>query len=582
MLSVVREMPAKTHVQRAPYRLASEYLFAFVIGLIVAGLVIVPLLAVLISSVSPPEALPFDFKGFTLENFRVVYLEDPLGRLMLNTFEFGAGAMSVAFLLGLFFALLVERTDFPYRSFVYTAMFSAMAFPLIVKVFGWMLALSPRAGFINQIFRNVLPLNIETGPFNIYTLGGMIFVTGVGLAPLSFLLLAGLVRSQDPSLEEAAATAGANVTTQLSRITLPLLVPGLLSVGIYLLMLVIQTLEVPLAIGLTAQLPVLASRLFLLVGGAEGEWPRYGYASALALTMLAVAIVLMLVYFSQTRLARRFEVITGRGYIPRRIKLGGKRYLFLGLVVIYLLLNPGIPLLSVLWVSLSPPYQPFAWATVGKFSLASYRNLLEIAPVQQALLNTGIVTILAATGGVILALLLSWLAVRSGLKHAKWLEVLAFLPLPLPGVVMATAYLLFFAGTPIYGTIWILVVGNMMLSLPYLTRVLSAALLQIHKELEEAGAVAGATRLTILRKIVAPLLLIPLANGWFYTFASTLREFSFAIVLFTNENRVLTSVLWQLWRSEAIVEASALAVLMILVLVVLALPVQILLTRQTR
>lgn len=556
-----------------------EHLFALVVGAIVFGLVVVPLSAVLISSVSPPEALPFDFRGFTLENFRIVYLEDPLNQLFLNTFLFGAGAMFLAFSIGLLFALLVERTDFPYRSFVYTAMFSAMAFPLIVKVFGWIIALSPRAGFINQFLRFMLPIDITTGPFNIYTLGGMIFVTGVGLAPLSFLLLAGLVRSQDPSLEEAAATAGANLRRQMERITLPLLKPGLLSVGIYLLMLVIQTLEVPLAIGLTARMPVLASRLYLLVGGAEGEWPRYGYASALAMTMIAMAIILMWFYFQQTRLAIRFQVVTGRGYVPRRIKLGRKRYLFLGVVLLYLFLNPGIPFLSVLWVSLAPPYQPFTWETVSRFNLDSFRSVLTMSSVQQSFLNTGILTVLAATGGMILSLLLSWLTVRSSLRHTRWLEVLAFLPLPLPGAVMATAYLMFYAGTPIYGSIWILVIANIMLSLPYLTRVLSAALLQIHNELEEAGFVAGATKLVVLRRIIVPLLVVPLANGWFYTFASTLREFSFAVVLFTNQNRVLTSIVWELWLSEAIVEASALAVLLVLLLVVVALPVQIMLSR---
>jgi len=120
-----------------------------------------------------------------------------------------------------------------------------------------------------------------------------------------------------------------------------------------------------------------------------------------------------------------------------------------------------------------------------------------------------------------------------------------------------------------------------MLSLPYLTRVLSAALLQIHNELEEAGIVAGATKLVVLRRIIVPLLVVPLANGWFYTFASTLREFSFAVILYTNQSRVLTSVVWQLWLSEAIVEACALSVLLVLLLVVVALPVQIMLSRLT-
>jgi len=572
----------KEQTLKIPFRLPADCLFAVVVGAIVASLVIMPLSAVLISSVSPPEALPFHFKGFTWENFWVVFVEDPLGQLILNTIQFGAGAMILAFSLGLFFALLVERTDFPYRSFVYTAMFSAIAFPLIVKVFGWILALSPRAGYVNQLLRSVLPVEIETGPFDIYTLGGMIFVTGIGLTPLAFMLLAGLVRSQDPSLEEAAATAGANVRRQLQRVTLPLLMPGLLSVGIYLLMVVIQTLEVPLAIGLTARVPVLASRLFLLVGGAEGEWPRYGYASALGLAMIAMAVILMWFYFRQTRVAERFQVITGRGYIPRRIKLGRKRYLLLTAVLFYLLLNPGIPFLSLLWISLAPPYQPFAWETVSRFSLDAFISVIRMSPVQQALLNTGILTVLAATASVILALLVSWVTVRSGLRRIKGLEVLAFLPLPLPGVVMATAYLLFFAGTPIYGTIWILIIANMMLSLPYLTRVMSASLLQIHNELEEAGIVAGATKLVVLRRIIAPLLIIPLANAWFYTFALALREFSFATVLFANQNRVLTSVMWQLWRSEAIVEASALGVVMVLLLIVMAFPAQIMISRLTR
>src|SRR3972149_6696994 len=123
-------------------------------------------------------------------------------RVLANTAIYGVGALVLSLTLGATIAFLVERTDLPLRSWIYTAMLASLAVPTMLKAFGWVLLLSPGLGWINHVLRSAFALEGTTGPLNIYTMAGMIFVTGIGLSNSAFLMLSPVFRQMNPEFEE--------------------------------------------------------------------------------------------------------------------------------------------------------------------------------------------------------------------------------------------------------------------------------------------------------------------------------------------------------------------------------------------
>ena len=192
----------------------------------------------------------------------------------------------IAFVL----AWISERSDIRGSGLIRTAMFISLALPPLAVTFGWILLLNPGNGAINVFIQNMT--GIQESPFDIYTMGMMIFISGLALAPTMYVMLCGVLRNMDPQLESAAEVAGSDRLAVLWHVTLPLITPGLLSVVVYSSMLMVQVFDTPLVIGLTAGVPVLSTRIYTL-SSPEGALPQYGLAAAFGVFLLALAMVLM-------------------------------------------------------------------------------------------------------------------------------------------------------------------------------------------------------------------------------------------------------------------------------------------------
>ena len=263
---------------------------------------------------------------------------------------------------------LTERTDLPGGGIVRTMMFVFIALPPFALTLGWILLLNPNNGALNVLLAR--GLGLSENPFDIYSMAMMIVISGLMLAPTMYTMLGGVLRNMDPQLESAASAAGSRPLTILRKITLPLLTPGLLSVVIYSWMLMVQVFDTPLLIGLTAQVPVLSTRIYALTS-AEGSIPRYGLAAAFGVILLTVALGLMWGYFRTLRLSERFRVVSGKGFRPRRVKLGRWRGPALAFAVGYVVLM-WLPLLILIWTSLLPFYSVPQPEGLSRVTLANY------------------------------------------------------------------------------------------------------------------------------------------------------------------------------------------------------------------
>jgi iron(III) transport system permease protein len=551
--------------------IAEQQVALALITVVTAILVIGPLLVLVRTSLLPSRMLPWDTLAVTGANFATAYLGPATMRLLVNTTVYALGSVLIALLVASVLTWLAERTDLPLRTTLRTLMFATMTVPPLALSFGWIMLLNPNNGTLNTLLKTVLPL--ERAVFDVYSLEMMIFISATALVPTMFVMLSGVFRNMDPQLEGAGTVLGANYLRVLRQVTLPLLSPGILSVGVYMLMIMVQAFETPLAIGLTAQVSVLSTRIYML-STPEARAPEYGTAAAFGIGLLAVAAVLMWGYFRATRVSERFRVVTGKAFRPRRVRLGRWRYPALGFVAGYFALMLA-PIAALFWTSLLPFSRPPSLEALGSLSLDNYWSIVQKGLVQRAIGNTFILVFGSATLTMVLSSLISWLALRSKARAARWLDVLAFAPLAIPGIVMALAILMMYIRTPLYGTIWIIVLAHVTAHLAFGTRTMNGALIQIHPELENAAMASGASWGTSLRRILLPMLWPQFLNGWLWVVAHSLRDLTMPLMLMSTGNLVLSSALWLLWSGGDVTTAAALVILMMLGLLVLVLPLQI-------
>ena len=528
---------------------------------------VVPLLFMLTASVQPGGGLPFPPHGFTLEKWQLVFSDPLTYRLFMNTMVYAIGSMLVGMTLAFILSWLLGRTDMPFSGAIYMLALAAFAMPGAVTAFGWVLLLQPRTGVINLFVRFIFRSEATEGPFNVFTMPGMIAITGISLASSMFIFLVPMFRRMDPALDEAATTSGANRLMILRRVSLPLLMPGLLTVAVYYSVIMIQIFEFPLAIGLRAHIPVLSTRVYLQTQPEFGL-VDYGLAAVFAGIALVIGIALLALYFRLTRREAKYQVITGRGYRPTRVKLGRWKYLALVFTFGLFFIKIGLPLITLGWASLIPFYQPPSMSALEFVSLDNYTRVFSSERVRSSLFNTVILVLSASTFSMLLASLIAWLSLRVKVRGTKLLEQLAFIPLAIPGVVSALALLILFVRTPLYGSVWIIVIGHTVGFLPFGVRLMSSSILQIGKELEEVGVTSGAAPLMVFRRVVVPLVAPAVTYGWLWVFAHSVRDFTYPLLFRTPDNPVIASIIWEYWTRPDIPGAAAMAVLLVLAIAI--------------
>jgi iron(III) transport system permease protein len=440
-----------------------------------------------------------------------------------------------------------------------------MATPPFLLAISWIILLSPRTGVINSLL--IGAFGLDAPPFNIYSLGGMIFVEGLSLVPSAFLILAPAARNLDPSLEESALTSGAGTGQLIFRIILPLLLPALAGTAIFLMIVSFVVFDVPGTIGMPSRIFVLSSQIYSLVADSPRGIPEYGKVSAMALMFTLGLLALTVAYHRLMRHAGRFATVTGRGYRPRPLRLGGLRWVAVACVVLYFLCAVLAPLLILVWTSLMPFQAPLSVAAAKMATLANHREFFANPFIAGASFNSIVVAVVASTAVAALSLVTAWVSIKSRAPGRRIIDALAFLPLAMPGVLIATALIYVYLAVkiiPIYGTIWIIVVAYLTIYLSFGSRAMNAVVLQLHPELDEAARMSGAGLPQTVRRIIVPLAAPGLAAVWIWVFAHCLRELTAALMLQGADNATLPALLYSYWSGGETNKAAAVGVWLVI------------------
>lgn len=568
-------------------RSAGAFIFFLLVVAVLLWLILIPLGQMIVSSFrSGHPAAP---GPFTLKNYSVAFLSPITYRMIFNTFVFAGMGTAITVGIAVLFAWLIERTDMPLRNLCWSLLLVPMAMPGLLFSIAYVFLLSPKSGIVNVVFRGLLGefgVELSEGPINIYSLGGMIFLDGIRGVTTVFLLVVGAFRMMDPALEEASWVTGARNWTTLRRVTLPVLRPALLAAILYEFSSSMESFEAPLVVGLPGGVYVYSTMIYI---STREPLPNYGLGATFAASYVLMAIGLAYLYQRAILLqSERFTTVSGKGYRPRIIELGRWRYGALALLFFYFFLAVMLPLGVLIWTSLLPLYQPPSMEAISQVSWANYRLVLTEPNVPRTAWNTLIITAVTATATVALAFSISWLVVRTKVRGRFALDGLTFASHAVPGVVVALSFILLYLQPPFrylgfYGTVWIVSLALITQYIAFASRTTTAAITQIHRELEEAGEVSGAGRLRIIWQITYPLIRPAFVAAWIWVAAHAVRAFSIPLLLASRENRTLAVMLWHFWDEEGNqAAAAALGVIFILFLALVTLAGRVLISRVYR
>ena len=509
--------------------------------------VVVPLIFMFLAGFRPPGVLPTEAGPYTISPYVQAYGGADTWPLIRNTLLYAGLGVLFALPLAFGFAYLTERTDMPLRDSMYVLMFVPMSTPIFATALGWVLLLGPRGGTINVYLRMLSGSEAAEGPFNIFSFEGLIFVHVLGIVPTMWLFLTAVLRQMDPGLEDAALAAGASRWQVLRTVTAPLMRPGVAAVAIYFFITGLESLELPLALGPTAGVDLLSTKIFFSLIPTADMGVNYGIPAAFGMLGLGMGIMGTMLYFHLVRQASHYTVITGKGYRPRLIQLGRWKYVALGIIALFIFIKVVLPFAVLIYASILRFYVPpiREYFADLHWTLDNYRQLLDYRFFGSYFVNTALVAAQAATLTMLLVSFIGWLIVRYPGRLSEVINLVAFMPLAIPGIISTLALFLMFIGTPVHGTLFLLTLAFIARYLAFGTRLMHAAMLQIHRELEEVSHTSGAGNFQTFFRITLRLLVPAFLNGWLWVLVHAAKDFSVALLLASAGSVVVANIIYE-------------------------------------
>ena len=534
-------LPASPARRSFGFDMTKPVLLAF--ALILCGLIVMPLSWLVYYAFTDKSG------AFTVGNFdRLVsdaaYL-DPL----LTTFALATLSALICCVVAAPMGWLVARTDMPLRRTVRILVTASFVTPPFLGAIAWELLAAPNSGLLNQLFREITGAPPDAHLLNIYSFSGLVFVISCYTFPYVFVLVANALDRTPGDLEDASAILGGKTWDTARRITIPLALPAVLAGALVAFLQAMTLFGSPAILAMPAGFHTMTTKIWSLFQFP----PKPELAAAASLPLLVL-----------TR--RGYSVVGGKNSEPRIVRLGGWRWVMLAAAAIVLMCPVFLPYFALLNASFSKVASHLV--SLSNFTLQNVHFVFfELSATPLALRNTFILGILAATCGTILALVISYVTTRQAITGYRVLGFLATAPVAIPGIVLGVGLFFTYTRPPfvLYGTLWILLIAFVTLSLPAAYQQLQSAFRSVHPELEDASRILGATRLRALWQITAPLLRTSVIATWCFIFVGVIRELSAAIMLFTSETKVLSVLIYDLNESGDLAAISVLGLLMLVI-----------------
>lgn len=437
--------------------------------------------------------------------------------------------------------------------------------PAVAAVTGWIFLLSPRVGYLNMALRSLPGLDrLEEGPFDIYSVTGIIIITGMLLSSFVYVFVFTGLKNMGQELEAAAAACGASPTMRFFTITLPLLRPPIIFATGVVFLLGLGQFTAPLLLGRTAKIDVLTTEMFYLT---ERFPVDFGLGAALGFPILALG--LMVVLFQKLALGeqRRFVVVSARS----KYNVRETRWWAAVVIGLYLLVTTVLPLLALIYVSVSPFWT--GSLIVPELTLRHWSSVLGNRGLVDAIwtsVKTSVIgiAILIPLGFFMAFALLQSTSIAKPVRMA--IDLFATLPIAVPASLMGFGLLFVYSQPPIqiYGTTAVLVVTYVTLMIGHSTRLQFTTLVATGQEFLEASKASGAGPIRSLFQVLLPMCRKGIAATAALTFVLLFHEFSASLMVRSARTQVIGSVMYDVWAGGIYSQVAVLALIMVVVTVI--------------
>jgi len=544
-------------------RIRPEHVIQGLISLIICILILAPVVTILSRSFF--VEVTRDTSVVSLQNFVKAFTNDAILDATFNTVIVSIGSTAFAMFFGVALAWLCVRTDMPGKRFM--NVFNTIPFYLspFVGAIAWTYLAAPRAGYLNHLGFEYLGMSNRF--FDIYGLLGIMWVQGIFFTPIVYLMTSAALEQMDPALEESSRSCGRGIAATMFKVTLPLATPSILSAVILTFVSSAGEFGVPLTLGTPRHNETLSTMIYEVV---NRDTPDYNLAAAMG-SILAVVTIACVFLHRWMVLRRSFTTVTGRGYRPSLIKLGGWRWVGLAFNLVFFLIAVFLPLGIMLLQSIQEVW--LGSFNPGEVSFANYLHVVNYIPETSAgIKNSLLLAIVGASIGVIVALLIAQTIYRSNLAGRRLVDFITSLPVGIPGVVFSMGVLLIAIRTPFYGALFVLGIAYLARYMPLGQRSVAGVLLTVSRELEEAARSCGAGYFRTLHSVTIPLVKPGLIAAWMLLFVLFLRELPISILLSQSGSEVMSVALLRLLEHATSGETAAYAMIqsgMILAVVIL-------------
>lgn len=500
--------------------------------------------------------------AFSMGAFQETFADPNLPSLLVDTIVVTGLSSVVAMAIATIFAWLNERTDASMGWVSRLLPLVPLMLPPIALSTGWFFLGHERAGLLNVGIRAItgavgIEQWAETGPINIGTFGGLIFVYTLYLVPFAYLLVAAAFRNFDASLEEASRVAGAGAWRTFRNVSAPGIMPALAAAVFLVGVTALSNFSIPVIIGTVSRVDVISVRIVRLVRDAYPA--RIDEAVILS---LFVVLAVSLLFWLQRRISARQRHVTigGKGVYASRIPLGGWKWVARAIMIAYLAAASVVPLLGLFFVSLQRFWS--SHITRQSFSLDVLKALFTSDTITRKALQTSVTLgIVGATLGILIAtMLMLYVRQRRG-AFPRFVDAAAKAPSAVSHTVIGLAMVIALTGTPFYlaGTLGILLIAYLVIYMPQAAISTGSGLDQVGGELLEASAVSGASQGRTFFRVTLPLMRPALAAGWALLFVMMVGDLTASALLATNANPVVGFVIYDIFNSATYASLAAIA-----------------------
>ena len=472
----------------------------------------------------------------------------PLG----NSIGMSLVACLIAIIVGGGIAYLITRTNLPFKKFISTV----FVFPYIMP--SWSIAM-----FWENFFKNTsLPgIQAQTGLFQAMTTlsvpSGFVYgfwpcaiCLGIHYAPFAYILIGGILRNMDANLEEAATILKASRLKIMWKITLPIVLPALISTVLLVFASSISSYTVPMFLGKDGFMTIsLKMRALFTKSQTMGQ----GYVIATILMLFSFGILMLNQFITNSR--RSFTTVTGKSGQVSLVRIKKPARIILTIVVLFYVgffaIFPLVSFALESFLATSGDYSKFTtyyWTTTDETNpyITGSVGILHNATIWHAYLNSLLISLACALIAGTFGILIGYAVARTRGKHlSNYVSNMAFLPYLIPAMSFSTIYLAVSSAKAfsfLYQSIFLLILVGSIKFTPFASRSGTNAMFQLSGEIEEAAIIVGVPWWKRMTRVLFPIQKSSFISGYLLPFISCMRELTL-FVLLTDSSLILTAVL---------------------------------------